>query len=209
MGNRKTDARGCVRFFVEIIRLYGPYGPRCGTDGLRGAISFAVRFLPTALLFQRPSGTPSFAARRKIEEKGVPRGLRPPLDPRGNVLGHSDVLCANHFATVRVTRLRRLRRSAYPLASAYCGCPARTKDLRNHPTSDYKSGWLFFKFQQFLCITCSTIESVDAVQNGGPAKAQRSGFGEERRSNGMTELLPRKAKRRIWSLRRRDGPKSR
>ena len=25
----------------------------------------------------------------------------------------------------------------------------------------------------------------------------------------MTELLPRKAKRRIWSLRRRDGPKSR
>ena len=29
--------------------------------------------LPTALLFQRPSGTPSFAARRKIEEKGVPR----------------------------------------------------------------------------------------------------------------------------------------
>ena len=44
-----------------------------------------------------------------------------PLDPRGNVLGHSDVLCANHFAMVRVTRLRRLRRSAYPLASAYCG----------------------------------------------------------------------------------------
>ena len=55
----------------------------------------------------------------------------------------------------------------------------------------------------------SKQESVEAVQKGAPAKAQRSGFGGERRSNGMTELLPRKAKRRIWSLRRRDGPKSR
>ena len=42
--------------------------------------------------------------------------------------------------------------------------------------------------------------------NRGPAKAQRSGFGGERRSNGMTELLPLKAKRRIWSLRRRGTP---
>ena len=50
---------------------------------------------------------------------------------------------------------------------------------------------------------------AEAVQKGAPAKAQRSGFGGERRSNGMTELLPLKAKRRIWSLRRRDGPKSR
>ena len=39
--------------------------------------------------------------------------------------------------------------------------------------------------------------------NRGPAKAQRSGFGGERRSSGTTELLPRKAKRRMWSLRRR------
>ena len=30
-------------------------------------------FSPAALLDWRPSGTPSFAARRKIEEKGVPR----------------------------------------------------------------------------------------------------------------------------------------
>ena len=40
----------------------------------------------------------------------------------------------------------------------------------------------------------------------GPAKAQRSGFGGERRSSGTTELLPRKAKRRMWSLRRRGTP---
>ena len=85
-------------------------------------------------------------------------------------------------------------------------CSEKQQDLCNHPTSDYKSGWLFFKFQQFLCITCSTIESVEAVQNGGPAKAQRSGFGGERRSSGTTELLPRKAKRRMWSLRRRGTP---
>ena len=42
--------------------------------------------------------------------------------------------------------------------------------------------------------------------NRGPANAQRRGFGGERRSNGMTELLPLKAKRRIWSLRRRGTP---
>ena len=46
-------------------------------------------------------------------EKDKPRGLRPPLDPRGNVLGHSDVLCANHFATVRVTRLSRAWRAPH------------------------------------------------------------------------------------------------
>ena len=73
------------------------------------AISFAVRFLPAALLFQRPSGTPSFDARRKIGEKGVSRGCGP-LNPRSNVLGHSDVLCACRFATVHLTRLSRLRR---------------------------------------------------------------------------------------------------
>ena len=42
--------------------------------------------------------------------------------------------------------------------------------------------------------------------NRGPAKAQRSGFGGERRSSGTTELLPLKAKRRMWSLRRRGTP---
>ena len=38
---------------------------------------------------------------------------------------------------------------------------------------------------------------------GAPPKPNASGFGGERRSNGMTELLPLKAKRRMWSLRRR------
>ena len=47
---------------------------------------------------------------------------------------------------------------------------------------------------------------MEAVQKGGPAEAQQSGFAGERRSSGATELLPLKAKRRIWSLRRRGAP---
>ena len=46
----------------------------------------------------------------------------------------------------------------------------------------------------------------NGAANRGPAKAQRSGFGGERRSSGTTELLPLKAKRRMWSLRRRGAP---
>ena len=54
--------------------------------------------------------------------------------------------------------------------------------------------------------------------NRGPAKAQRKWvwWGKEESPKGIssghnetTELLPQKAKRRMWSLRRRDGPKSR
>ena len=41
---------------------------------------------------------------------------------------------------------------------------------------------------------------------GAPPKPNVSGFGGERRSSGTTELLPRKAKRRMWSLRRRGTP---
>ena len=104
------------------------------------------------------------------------------MDPRSNVLGHSDVLCANHFATVRVTRLSRLRcreantlgvRSAYPLASACCGCPARTKDLRNRLTSDYKLSWLFLKCQRFCRTWCSTIESGGSSAFGNEIAEKR------------------------------------
>ena len=129
------------------------------------------------------------------------------MDPWGNVLGHSDVLCANHFATVHLTRLSRAWRAPHCFhALCVLRCSERQQDLRNHPTSDYKLSWLFFQCQRFCRTWCSTIESVEAVQKGAPAKAQRSGFGGERRSNGMTELLPRKAKRRMWSLRRRGTP---
>ena len=39
--------------------------------------------------------------------------LAAPLNPRGNVLGHSDVLCAYHLAMVRVTRLSRAWRAPH------------------------------------------------------------------------------------------------
>ena len=87
----------CV--FMGILLSVGP----------PGAWPFCFAFLPAAFGNRRSPTAPSFVARRKIGEKGVPRGCGP-LNPRGNVLGHSDVLCANRSATVRVTRLSRLRR---------------------------------------------------------------------------------------------------
>ena len=122
------------RFYVFTSRVRQP----TTSDG----DIFRCTCLPAALLFQCPSGTPSFVARRKIGEKGVSRGCGP-LNPRSDVLGHSDVLCANLLATVRVTRLSRLRRSAYPLASACCGCSERQPILCNHPTSKFAGHWLF------------------------------------------------------------------
>ncbi len=87
-----------------------------------------------------------------------------PLNPRGNVLGHSDVLCANHFATVRVTRLSRAWRAPHCFhALCVLRCSERQQDLRNSPTSDYKFGWLFSKCQRIRRSWSSTTESVEAV----------------------------------------------
>ena len=77
------------------------------------------------------SGGPIFRCTTKDREERRAKGLRPLESPGVNGLGHSDVLCANHFATVHVTRLRRLRRSAYPLASACC---AAQKDRETYGT---------------------------------------------------------------------------
>ena len=122
--------------FTGILVSVGPPGAMlflfCVFTGILfsvgppGAMLFCFSFLPAALGNWRPPVAPSFVARRKIGEKGVPRGCGP-LNPRGNVLEDSDVLCANRLATVRVTRLRRLRRSAYPLASACCAAQKNSK----------------------------------------------------------------------------------
>ena len=77
-----------------------------------GTMFFCFAFLPAAFGNWRPPVAPSFVARRKIGEKGVPRGCGP-LNPRGNVLGHSDVLCANRLAMVRLTRLSRAWRAPH------------------------------------------------------------------------------------------------
>ena len=59
------------------------------------------------------SGGSIFRCTAKDRGERRAKGLRPPLDPRSNVLGHSDVLCAYVFATVRVTRLSRAWRAPH------------------------------------------------------------------------------------------------
>ena len=65
-----------LRFYGHCIFSRRPSGGRV----------FCFSFLPAAVIDRRPPVAPSFVARRKIGEKDKPRGLRPPLDPRGNVL---------------------------------------------------------------------------------------------------------------------------
>ena len=76
----------------------------------------------------RPTVSDGSIFRCTTKDRGERRakGLRP-LESPGNVLEDSDVLCAYHLATVRLTRLSRLRRSAYPLASACCMVPQNIK----------------------------------------------------------------------------------
>ena len=59
------------------------------------------------------SGGSIFRCTAKDRGERRAKGIAIPLDPRGNVLGHSDVLCANLLATVRVTRLSRAWRAPH------------------------------------------------------------------------------------------------
>ena len=97
-------------------------------------------------------------------------------------MGHSDVLCANRSATVRVTRLSRAWRAPHCFhALCVLRCSERQQDLRNHPTSDYKLSWLFLKCQRFRRSWSSTIESVETVclphATDGP-KSRKLHYGE-------------------------------
>ena len=149
-----TYQRRCVPFFL----------PRCETDGLRGPCFFVVRFYRHSL-FSTTSGDPIFRCTTKDRGERRVKGLRPPLDPRGNVLGHSDVLCAYLLAMVRVTRLSRLRRCRLSPCLCVLRCSEKQQDLCNHPTSDQILRRLFLKCQRFRRTTCSTIESVEAVRS--------------------------------------------
>ncbi len=188
MGNRKTDARGCVRFFgyrsyvfTGILFSVGPPG---------GRNLFVLRFYGHSLI-GRPSGGvvflfcvftgrvrqqtvsdgPIFRCTTKDREERRAKGLRPLESPGVNGDRKPDVLCANHFATVHLTRLSRLRRCRLSPCLCVLRCSERQQHLCNHPTSDYKSGWLFFQCQRIRRSWSSTIESVEVVQKGGPAKA--------------------------------------
>ena len=66
------------------------------------------------------SGGPIFRCTTKDRGERRAKGLRPLESPGVNSDSKPDVLCAYLLAKVRLTRLSRLRRSAYPLASACC-----------------------------------------------------------------------------------------
>ena len=66
----------------------------------------------TGILFSvRPPGAPSFVARRKIEEKGVPKGSEAALWILAFYTGvwRGDVLTPYEFALVHFTRFRLVR----------------------------------------------------------------------------------------------------
>ena len=122
---------GCVPFFLLlfILRFYGHslFGRPSG-----GCNLFVVRFyghcifgMPSGgdivlfLVFTgrvrqlATSGGPIFRCTTKDRGERRAKGIAIPLNPRGNVLGHSDVLCANLLAMVRLTRLSRAWRAPH------------------------------------------------------------------------------------------------
>ena len=106
--------------------------------GAAPSLHFGFTFSSYCSACFTPSGGPIFRCTTKDRGERRAKGIAIPLNPRGNVLGHSDVLCACRFATVHLTRLSRLRRSAYPLASACCGCGCmgRTYATTQLPTTN-------------------------------------------------------------------------
>ena len=96
--------------------------------------------------FPMPFGDSIFRCTAKDRGERRAKGIAIPLNPLGNVLGHSDVLCAYRLATGFSTRLSRLRRSAYPLASACCAAVENSRQYREDST-------------------CSRQESVEAVRS--------------------------------------------
>ena len=145
---------------------------------LRGTPSFVARFyLPLyftgdlrwpclifyvftgRVLFVTTSGGPIFRCTTKDRGERRAKGLRPLESPELMFWRKPDVLCATLLATVRVTRLSRAWRAQAHCFHALCvlRCLERLKDLRNHPTSDYKLSWLFYE--------CYAFAAVGAVQS--------------------------------------------
>ena len=77
-------------------------------------MSFDCTILPTSLLNRRPPVAPSFVARRKIGEKGLPKGSKPALWILAFYTGvrRGDVRRPYEFARVQLTRFRPARRRA-------------------------------------------------------------------------------------------------
>jgi len=93
----------CVPFFL----------PRCETEGRRGP--YLAFYVFTGIVFSvGPPGAPSFVARRKIGEKGVPKGSKAALWNLTFYTGvwRGDVRRPYEFAQMQLTRFRPVRRRA-------------------------------------------------------------------------------------------------
>ena len=94
-----------------------------------------------------PSGGPFFRCTTKEWGERRVKGVATPFNPLGLMLTvMPDVLFAYEFAMVRFTRLSRLRRFAYSLASLYCtycgeivGTYGITDVLRSWQLGGYRS----------------------------------------------------------------------
>ena len=89
---------------------------RTGSSFLRFYVFMDLSTKPTT------SGGNIFRCTTKDIEERRAKGVATPFNPPELMQDSKpDVLCAYRLATVRLTRLSRLRRSAYSLASACCG----------------------------------------------------------------------------------------
>ena len=83
------------------------------------------------------------------------------------------MLCAYVFATVRLTRLSRLRRCRLFPCLCVLRCLERSEHSRNHPTARFEKRWLFFACQQFHRTWCSRQESGGSSACGNEIVAKR------------------------------------
>ena len=105
----------------------------------------------------------------------MPRGCGP-LNPRSNGLEDSDVLCANRLATVRVTRLSRLRRSAYPLASACCGAKEDRSAFTTTRLPSLQKRRLFNECYEPIAVGAVQSSPWKQCKKGAPPKPNEVGL---------------------------------
>ena len=107
-----------------------------------------------------PSGGSIFLLVKKDRGERHAKGLQSrPLETALNAGQYSDVLCAYVFATVRLTRLSRLRRCRLFPRLCVLRCHERSEHSRNHLTAKLAKRWLFFECQRFRRTWSSTQES--------------------------------------------------
>ena len=99
------------------------YRARCSTYALRGPILLSCYVFTDLILYPTsgPSGGSIFRCTTKDRGERRAKGVATPFNPPEFMRDRKpDVLWLYVFAMVQLTRLSRLRRSAYSLASAYC-----------------------------------------------------------------------------------------